>query len=325
MVFSRIKTNGWAVNEKAKSSQLNQLDLDHSKALDKTTDTVAGGGGITGPVDLASSGTLTAKSGSHTEFANGCNLAVDGYCNATLNLQGGGSQLAISNGGSLFIDQSAPVAVTLGSGSNVFVASGANLTATGTGKIKTQTAGAIQLGGGSSDWVSFSTPRTITRVFAATPAARVFSGGGITSGSFIQGNASGTAFSTIIPVPHNATLNSVTAYVRIVNSHVSLPTNGPGMSIQKIDPTTQGLTTFLNGADAGDGLEIKLALPANVGLYNGLGVTSWTYTCNQNNTIDKTADYYLVAVYDESGGGASSGNIFSGFSMSFTLSDHEIA
>ena len=44
MTFSRIKTHGWQVNEKVTSPQLNQLDLDHSNAVDKTGDNAGTGG-----------------------------------------------------------------------------------------------------------------------------------------------------------------------------------------------------------------------------------------------------------------------------------------
>lgn len=58
MTFSKIKTNGWQVNERLTHTQLNSLDTDHSNALDKTNDGYATGGGIHGIVDIMSDGYL---------------------------------------------------------------------------------------------------------------------------------------------------------------------------------------------------------------------------------------------------------------------------
>lgn len=78
MTFSRIKTVGWQVNEKVTSAQLNQLDLDHFKSLDKTGDNLSNGGGITGRVDVISGGTLEVQSGGAINIHTGGQIYLTG-------------------------------------------------------------------------------------------------------------------------------------------------------------------------------------------------------------------------------------------------------
>ena len=42
MAFTRVKPDGWAVNEELTSAQANALDIDHANAVDKTGDVITG-------------------------------------------------------------------------------------------------------------------------------------------------------------------------------------------------------------------------------------------------------------------------------------------
>jgi hypothetical protein len=61
MSFTRVNAAGWAVGDVLSSAQQNALDIDHAKALDKTT----AGDTLSGVVNVAASGQIAAN------FANG--------------------------------------------------------------------------------------------------------------------------------------------------------------------------------------------------------------------------------------------------------------
>jgi len=129
MSFSRVKPDGWAVNEKLTSAQQNQLDIDHAKAVDKTGDTITGnvhignGARITvdsgGKIVNASGGIVELQSGSNTNYLTGAT--------ATWN---NGAFLTVTGGGQLTVTDSA---LTIG-GTSVFTVGG-SVTTTFNGSI----------------------------------------------------------------------------------------------------------------------------------------------------------------------------------------------
>jgi hypothetical protein len=169
---------------------------------------------------------------------------------------------------------------------------------------------------------------TLTRWAPCVPLAHLYSGGstpGIAGPSWVQGAAAGPVFASRLDLslPNNATLTSVVPYFKPNNMHSALPTTGPSVSIQRIADKTQTVS-YLNSADTGGG--IAMTLPASFTLYNALGVTGWNggqYTCNQFNLVDRTQYYIIALMYDEAGAGALPGNMFSGFAVTFTISDME--
>jgi hypothetical protein len=104
MTFSKVKPTGWQVNEKLTSAQMNSLDTDHSKAIDKTGDNVGSGGGVTGQIDFKSGSTINALSGSTFNLQNGS----DGYIATFVQVNGNGTfaggGFELSNGAVLQID-----------------------------------------------------------------------------------------------------------------------------------------------------------------------------------------------------------------------------
>lgn len=163
--------------------------------------------------------------------------------------------------------------------------------------------------------------RTFKKAFLPTPANRLISGT-LTSGAWIQGNngASG-CFSRKLDVPDGATITNVRMFVNIVTGHVSLPTLAPGLTVQRLKPGASAtLTDVLDSADTTkDGKTITYTLPGAVGTYNALGEVFVDYPCNQNNVTDRNQYEFLLTVQDETGGGAITGNIFSGGIVTFTL------
>jgi hypothetical protein len=171
---------------------------------------------------------------------------------------------------------------------------------------------------------------TLVRKVPAVPFTKLYSGGsqpGLAGVSFIMGAAAGLVFASRIDtaIPSNATITQVVPIVNIIGTHGSMPTTGPSVSIQRIAKTQA--VTYLNSADSGGGL--AMTLPTGGGAlaaYNALGVTQWnggSYAANQFNLVDKTQYEFYAQMYDESGGGATGGNMYSGFLVSFSMSDFE--
>jgi len=90
MTFARVKPDDWAVNEEIASASLNQLDIDHAKAVDKTGDT------FTGALVMATGSSVTYQTGSTATFASGSFLTVQTGGSVTLTTAGltiGGSSV----------------------------------------------------------------------------------------------------------------------------------------------------------------------------------------------------------------------------------------
>lgn len=167
--------------------------------------------------------------------------------------------------------------------------------------------------------------RTFVRRSSLTPVSRIFSGGTITSSAIVQGQATGTVCSTLLQVPHNATLTQVKAYIKVSTGHnpgPGVPANLPSISIQRLRASTGVLTDFLN---AGDPVLFTPA-PANEAAWYAAGaIQSWTYTCTQNNLVDRTLYHFVMSITDETGANSVSGNLYYGYEATFTLPDLEPA
>jgi gp9/10-like protein len=85
MVFGRVKPNNWQINEKLTSSQMNQIDTNVSSSIDKTGETSAGGGGVTGEIDFKSGSELIFQSGSVVSTASGSGFTFQSGSSLTQN------------------------------------------------------------------------------------------------------------------------------------------------------------------------------------------------------------------------------------------------
>jgi hypothetical protein len=159
--------------------------------------------------------------------------------------------------------------------------------------------------------------RTFTRTYPPTPVTRLEAGGSITARGFLLGGASGNLGSFMIPIPDNCVITKVRAYVRIATGHGSVPTLGPGLSLQSIPTATAVLTDTLHSADP-----IRMSVPGTVVAYEAGGaVQFWDYTPNQNATFDRSVRWLVATLTDESGGGAQAGNIFTGVDVTYTQTE----
>jgi len=70
MTFARVKPDSWAVNEELSSAQINQLDVDHALAIDKTGDE------FTGDIAAISGARMLFDAGTFCNILNGGILEV---------------------------------------------------------------------------------------------------------------------------------------------------------------------------------------------------------------------------------------------------------
>ena len=100
MTFTAPYSGTFAYKGIIPSSFLNNINTDIPKSLDKTGDTSATGGGISGIIDILSGGALAALSGSSIDVLSGANLNLyGGIINVAL-----GGYIEVSTGGYIKID-----------------------------------------------------------------------------------------------------------------------------------------------------------------------------------------------------------------------------
>ena len=199
MTFQRILQNGWTDNEDVLPASLNQLDIDHAKSLDKTGDTVAMGGGITGAVEITSTGALI----------------VDGYILTKPNS-------TFTNDG-YFISTSGYFNTTLGTGSSI--------TTSGTGTITSGANGSFVLNGSSTDFIKLNTARTRTIIVPIN--ADGYSTTWTAGLSGITATAVGNTVYVSLQdrVHQGATLSGVTLNFAVGVSHTGVPSTLPSLAV----------------------------------------------------------------------------------------------
>jgi hypothetical protein len=109
-----------------------------------------------------------------------------------------------------------------------------------------------------------------------------------------------------------ATLLSVTCNFT-AQTHASLPAVQPSMFVERFNVST-GISSNLSSSAQ------QFAAIATVGAYNNGGnAVSFTYTCNQNNVIDKGIYRYMIVLVDESGANSIAGNLYWGFQLTYRM------
>ena len=153
MTFSRIKAVGWAVNEKVTSAQLNQLDLDHSKSVDKTGDNLTNSGGISGRVDVISGGTLEVQSGGEIIVHSSGEILVSS--GGTVNLTA--ATMTFNSTAELTFNDTSGLEIN-GSGSFIIGASGSELCA---GTLNITSGGTLGINSGATMHVKNGATATV--------------------------------------------------------------------------------------------------------------------------------------------------------------------
>ena len=191
MTFSRIKAVGWQVNEKVTSPQLNQLDLDHSKSLDKTGDNATNGGGITGRVDVLSGGVFNLNSGALQEIKSGSEVLVSG---GVINYTSG--TLVFNNSSAVDFNDTSGFTFN-GSGDAIFSSASSLLHA---GTLNITSGGTLGLNSGATMHVKSGATETVDSgghlAIAAGGEIAVASGGNINvnAGGYLTATSATTTF-----------------------------------------------------------------------------------------------------------------------------------
>jgi hypothetical protein len=191
-----------------------------------------------------------------------------------------------------------------------------SLQTSGGGFIKTGTAGAFVLGGGSSDWPTFSpAPRTITRCFDLATGGVAATGWTI-DGDGLVGPATSTTIYMPIPLVNwdGATLSQIDIwFVPASRATGALPANAPAATFYSrvltagASPTTRSIVTSasyvpVSYADYTNGHLKKLTLSPGI-------------------TMDHAATEYALVLTDENGSNNVAGNRYYQVVCTYGVSD----
>jgi len=173
--------------------------------------------------------------------------------------------------------------------------------------IRSTAAGGIRHDGGANDWVTFSANRTRTLMSPLTP---VFESANMTTNYHLQASAVTGSFGTWLRPEHDGgVITAVILWFRIQTGHAAVPAVKPTLRIALYDLT---LSTGAVGNLAVTGTQ-TISPAVAVGPYeNGGAVQSYTYTCTQNNAIDRSKHRFGLFVVDENGANSQIGNEYFG-------------
>ena len=180
MTFSRINPPSWGVGAKLTAAQINALDIQLAKALDKTGDTVSSGtiafgtsqtithaGFLSVSGTLATTGLVGFNGGTAAQFASASSCAFASGSTTTFQF---GSTLSIATLGATLTGKlaiPAPGYIDVQAGGLIQFATTAQLTmlgnqyvSSGTGRITTTAGGRIVLS--DNDWIQISAARTLS-------------------------------------------------------------------------------------------------------------------------------------------------------------------
>lgn len=171
----------------------------------------------------------------------------------------------------------------------------------------------------SATWDDFAADptakRTIVRRGIFQPL-RVFVGGALTSYGILQGQGVGVMATSILREPtDHATLTKLRVYFQTATGRGSLPAVGPGIDVSRYDPSAAppvAASLSTTGAQF-------YTLPGLLATYEAAGTKTMDFVPDTLALLDRTTYHYLVAIYDESGGGAIFGNLFFGYEATWTL------
>lgn len=239
---------------------------------------------ILGTVGFSGSGNISANQASSVKslVSNGINTSVSG-----------GIQSAAANG--------------------ITSSTAQGITVTGLGSFVAPTPSQYLLSGAATLTRAILLPSTLTNNSNFTAAFNSITSAA--TGAFCGSNLT-------TGIADNCTVTQVVLYFKIHTGHAGLPGTKPTISILLMDITSGLLGTglTLNSGDSGSGLTISSA--GTVPLYENSGnLQTFTYTCNQNNSINRSKHILLANITDESGVNSLAGNIYIGNAVSYTIAD----
>jgi hypothetical protein len=351
MSFTRVGPGGgWSVGAVLTSTQINNLDINVSKSLDKSVagDTLSGSVVMAGTAALLANNSgniIAAAAGAITTTAPGA-ISAGGAGGITdgghaggiaATVAGGISDGAVAHGieatvaGGIASTVAGGITSTILGGIRPGVAGGiqsnfaAGFQVTIANGLQTTAVGGITLNGGTGDNIVYANTRTqtLTQFLAPMPGAPT------TGWSFVAGATAVFANSTansggilLIELQklvdgkvNGATLTSATLSLGVSPAHNvagAAPATMPGLYISRC--TTQGAVSSLFSSSPS-----LIATPAsNVIWYNAGAAQTFTFTPNQNNVIDCSTYSYSAAIVDEQGAGSFVSNIYYTLQLQFT-------
>jgi len=342
MTFAKVgPSGGFAYAGKLGSAQLNQLDYDHSVAVDGSVagDTLHGVLLMTSAAQIAASNAdniIATAAGAITTGATGGikSIVVAGI--TTTHAGGIAPQVAagITDGGiatgiQATIADGIDAGVAKGIQSNVADGISGNalgaIQADAAGGLRSAVAGGIQLAGGATDWVTFATAKARANT-VRVPAPRALASGWALIGACqaLQGPA--TSQVQYVPLDflhHGATLSAL-----YFNFAVTDPHSGgigsmtmPAVALYRFNNSifgSPGLATAQYLASSGSsGYQSFLNPGSGSAWYNGGGNQQYEYVCSMNNVIDTTTYCYVAAIVDEYGTGSVAGSNLYGSLMPY--------
>jgi hypothetical protein len=186
------------------------------------------------------------------------------------------------------------------------------------GGIQTSAPGGISLNGGTSDWVTFPA-RTITHIFGLEPYYGTLPNlvsNSANSPPSLGGLVSSLPTKFYIPGLHQgSTLAFIAVQCTIINTHTGVPAVLPNLKVKRghffsstVDDLSSTATQFF-------------PTPGSLAIYNASSYVPISYTCNQNNVVDRTLYYYWLELTDENGANSITGNLYFAASVNFIVTD----
>ena len=278
----------------------------------------------------ASGSTIAFDAGSSTTFASSSSLALNGTAtvSGTETIASGGELQLLSGSefdgysGSVFKLHTGCSATMSLTNSNITINNSSILETAGTGFIQTNVAGSFVLAGGSTDYPTFSTPRT--RTIQYVPAQLVtYLGTDWALGVFFSTNIpslTGHATSTQLCIPllnpiNGSTLTSLTMHVAVASAHASVPAILPVVRVFRVTIAAPYVSDYM---DSGSGQAFTPTPGSGAAWYDSGNDQSWTYTTNQSNVIDTSQYNYYVQIVDENGANSHNANQYSGFTVLYS-------
>lgn len=292
MSFTRVNPLGWAPGDEFLSSQANQMDANISFALDKST----AGDVLSGVITMASTAAIDISNAGAQ-----INAAV---LDAVIVTASKGINSGATNGISAAVPSGISAAVAGG------ISDGGNA-----GGLATTTAGGLKLGGGSTDWPTFSATRSRTNTSRILNPRSLASGWTVNTGFGCQclvGPA--TSQQQFIPLDFlhdGATLQAILFTFLVPNSHASVPQNLPQFNVFSFNAGIIGSPSFLTATSLGGGYQgPNPADYTGSSWYNSGANQQFEYVCNAGVVIDAVAHAYVVSITDENGTNSQSGNCY---------------
>jgi hypothetical protein len=315
MTFSLVNT--WSVGDKFTSAQANNIATMLTKALDKSL----AGDTLSGVITMANTAAIIAS--------NDGNITADAADGISANAAN-----SITSNVSAGISTTVPGGIAPSSGGTITdggIAGGIVITAAS--GLQTTAAGGIELAGGSGDWVTYATPRSISTIeITSAMVAGDPTGWFIGTGSGVESTANAGNILGLWPhkfingSANGAHLASITIRMGVGTSHSGggvpltpptfnmfrqqFPSGGPAISTSMFSTGAQSFwpVTALGG----------ISTPGSGAAWTNSGnLWSITFAPDTNNLIDTTQYGYHCELVDEQGTNALTGNVYYSISFAF--------